>query len=77
MTARAAVRSARARVSQGRVRANAGLLPRVRRTVTPLCPPTTGTVIEGALLRSPRTSATNVDARTTSSVVTPKSLSGQ
>ena len=47
------------------------------RTVTPLWPPTTGTVIDGALPRSPMTSDTNVDARMTSSVVTPKILAGE
>lgn len=42
--------------------------------MTPLCPPTTGTTTSLASERSPRISDTNVDARTTSSVVTPKIL---
>ena len=42
--------------------------------MTPLWPPTTGMLMEGARERSPRTSATNVRARTTSRVVTPKIL---
>ena len=42
--------------------------------MTPLWPPITGTLIEEDLERSPRTSATKVEARTTSKVVTPKSL---
>jgi hypothetical protein len=45
-----------------------------RLTVTPLCPPMTGTFTEGARERSPSFSATKVEARTTSRVVTPKSL---
>lgn len=45
-----------------------------RLTVTPLCPPTTGMVTEGAKDRFPSFSATKVEARTTSRVVTPKSL---
>ena len=44
-------------------------------TVTPEWPPTTGTTISGDLDRSPMVSATKVDARTTSNVVTPNSLS--
>jgi hypothetical protein len=43
-------------------------------TVTPLWPPTTGTATSLARDSFPRISATNVDARTTSSVVTPKIL---
>lgn len=43
-------------------------------TVTPLCPPMTGMVTEGAKEGSPSFSATKVEARTTSRVVTPKSL---
>lgn len=42
--------------------------------VTPLWPPTTGTATDFERLRSPRISATNVEARTTSRVVTPNSL---
>ena len=45
-----------------------------RLTVTPLCPPMTGMVMEGANDKFPSFSATKVEARTTSSVVTPKSL---
>jgi len=44
-------------------------------TVTPEWPPTTGTTISGDLERSPIVSATKVDARTTSNVVTPNILS--
>lgn len=44
-------------------------------TVTPEWPPTTGTTTSGDLERSPIASATKVDARTTSNVVTPNSLS--
>jgi hypothetical protein len=44
-------------------------------TVTPEWPPTTGTTISDDLERSSTVSATKVDARTTSSVVTPNSLS--
>jgi hypothetical protein len=43
-------------------------------TVTPEWPPTTGTTTSGDLERSPIVSATKVDARTTSNVVTPNSL---
>ena len=42
--------------------------------MTPLWPPTTGTATSLARESFPRISATNVDARTTSSVVTPKIL---
>jgi len=45
-----------------------------RLTVTPLCPPMTGTVMEGAKEGFLSFSATKVEARTTSRVVTPKSL---
>ena len=44
-------------------------------TVTPEWPPTTGTTTSGDLERSPIVSATKEDARTTSNVVTPNSLS--
>jgi hypothetical protein len=47
----------------------------VEHTVTPEWPPTTGTTISGDLERSLLTSATKVDARTTSNVVTPNRLS--
>ena len=43
-------------------------------TVTPLCPPMTGTLTAVETDKSPIFSATNVDARTTSSVVTPNNL---
>jgi hypothetical protein len=43
-------------------------------TVTPLWPPTTGIVTEVERELSPSTSETNAEARTTSKVVTPKSL---
>ena len=43
--------------------------------VTPEWPPITGTTISDDLERSPIVSATKVDARTTSNVVTPNSLS--
>ena len=42
--------------------------------MTPLWPPTTGTTISLDKERSPTISATKVDARTTSKVVTPKRL---
>lgn len=42
--------------------------------MTPLCPPMTGTTTELDSDKSPWTSDTNVEARTTSRVVTPKSL---
>jgi hypothetical protein len=48
---------------------------KVERTVTPEWPPTTGTTISGDLEGSPIVSATKVDERTTSNVVTPNSLS--
>jgi len=48
----------------------------VRLTVTPLCPPTTGTTTSEDKARLPIFSATKVDARTTSRVVTPKRLWG-
>ena len=47
---------------------------RCRLTVTPLCPPITGMVMVGAKEGFPSFSATKVEARTTSRVVTPKSL---
>jgi hemin uptake protein HemP len=47
----------------------------IRLTVTPLWPPTTGTTTSLDKERSPTISATKVDARTTSKVVTPKRLS--
>jgi hypothetical protein len=43
-------------------------------TVTPLWPPTTGTDTDEDNERLPRISETKVEARTTSSVVTPKIL---
>ena len=44
--------------------------------MTPLCPPMTGTTTELDSDKSPMISDTNVEARTTSRVVTPKSLRG-
>ena len=67
-TARVSERSANQAMSVGKSRITKS------RTVTPLWPPTTGTTTEGALPRSPRISATKVEARTTSNVVTPNSL---
>jgi len=46
----------------------------IRLTVTPLCPPTTGTTTSEDKAGLPIFSATKVDARTTSRVVTPKRL---
>lgn len=43
-------------------------------TVIPLWPPITGTMTAGAIDRSLWISETKVEARTTSNVVTPKSL---
>ena len=48
---------------------------KVQHTVTPEWPPTTGITTSGDLERLPMVSATKVDARTTSNVVTPNSLS--
>jgi len=48
----------------------------LRLTVTPLCPPTTGTTTSEDKAGLPIFSATKVDARTTSRVVTPKRLWG-
>ena len=50
-------------------------LPTGPLTVTPLCPPTTGMTTFVAYDRSPKSSATKVEARTTSNVVTPNILS--
>ena len=44
--------------------------------MTPLCPPITGTTTELDSDKSPMISDTNVEARTTSRVVTPNSLGG-
>ena len=45
-----------------------------KHTVTPLCPPTTGTTTSLAIAKFWWISAINVEARTTSRVVTPKTL---
>ena len=63
-------------IYQGNIRIKRDLGERGELTVTPLCPPMTGTTIELDSDKSPMTSDTNVEARTTSRVVTPKSLGG-